>query len=74
MNFLKWLFVPTEKEIFEEMDVYSILLHLEERIEKLELENVELTNALYESENRLQAKIDSIHPVTYNLQNYSLDK
>ena len=74
MNFLKWLFVPTEKEIFEEMDVYSVLLHLEERIEKLELENVELTNALYESENRLQAKIDNIHPVTYNLQNYSLDK
>ena len=52
MNFLKWLFEPTEKEIFEEMDVYSTLLQLEERIEKLELENIELTNALYESENR----------------------
>jgi hypothetical protein len=45
-----------------------------ERIEKLEAENVELTNALYEVENRLQAQIDNIHPVTYTLQNYSLDK
>jgi hypothetical protein len=45
-----------------------------ERIEKLEAENVELTNALYEVENRLQAQIDKIHPVTYNLNNYTLDK
>jgi hypothetical protein len=44
------------------------------RVEKLEAENVELTNALYEVENRLQAQIDNLHPVTYNLQNYSLDK
>jgi predicted nucleic acid-binding Zn-ribbon protein len=47
---------------------------LEERITKLETENVELTNCLYEVENRLQAKIDNIHPVTYNLNNYGLDK
>jgi hypothetical protein len=74
MNFLKWLFEPTEKEIFEEMDAYSTLLQLEERIEKLELENIELTNALYESENRLQSQIDNIHPVVYNLQDFTLDK
>jgi hypothetical protein len=43
-------------------------------IDRLNQENVELTNCLYEVENRLQAKIDNIHPVTYNLQNYSLDK
>jgi hypothetical protein len=43
-------------------------------IKRLEEENVELTNALYEVENRLQAKIDNIHPVTYNLSNYTLDK
>ena len=46
----------------------------QERITKLEAENVELTNALYEVENRLQAKIDNINPVTYNLKNYTLDK
>jgi hypothetical protein len=42
---------------------------LEARVLKLEAENVELTNALYESENRLNAKIDNIHPVVYNLKN-----
>lgn len=74
MNFIRWLFAPTEKEMCEEMDVYSILLHLEERIEKLELENIELANVLYESENRLQSQIDNIHPVVYNLQDFKLDK
>ena len=47
---------------------------LELRVLKLEAENVELTNCLYEVENRLQAKIDNIHPVTYNLNNYGLEK
>jgi predicted nucleic acid-binding Zn-ribbon protein len=47
---------------------------LEERITKLETENVELTNCLYEVENRLQSQIDNIHPVTYNLNNYGLEK
>jgi hypothetical protein len=50
------------------------VVKLEERITKLEAENIELTNCLYEVENRLQSQIDSIHPVTYNLNNYSLDK
>ena len=50
------------------------VIKLEERITKLEAENVELTNCLYEVENRLQAQIDNIHPVTYNLQDYGLDK
>ena len=49
------------------------VVKLEERITKLEGENVELTNCLYEVENRLQAQIDNIHPVTYNLQDYGLD-
>jgi hypothetical protein len=47
---------------------------LEERVLRLEIENTELTNALYEVENRLQAQIDNIHPVTYNLKDYTLDK
>jgi len=50
------------------------VVKLEERITKLEAENIELTNCLYEVENRLQAQIDKIHPVTYNLQDYGLDK
>ena len=47
---------------------------LELTVLKLEQENVELTNCLYEVENRLQAQIDNIHPVTYNLNNYGLEK
>lgn len=33
---------------------------LEDRIKKLEEENIETTNALYEMENRLQAQIDAL--------------
>ena len=47
---------------------------LELAVLKLEEENVELTNCLYEVENRLQAQIDNIHPVVYNLTDYTLDK
>jgi hypothetical protein len=54
--------------------MFQKIVMLEERIVKLEQENVELINSLYEIENRLQAKIDNIHPVTYNLSNYTLDK
>ena len=50
------------------------VVRLEERITKLEKENISTTNCLYEVENRLQAQIDNIHPVTYNLQDYGLDK
>lgn len=47
----------------------SILEKMNKRIEKLEEENVGLTNALYEIENRLEARINNIHPVIYNLSN-----
>jgi predicted nucleic acid-binding Zn-ribbon protein len=50
------------------------VLALEKRIKKLEEENISTTNCLYEIENRLQAQIDNIHPVTYNLNNYGLEK
>jgi hypothetical protein len=47
-------------------DIYTQLIA---RIEKLENENIGTNNALYEIENRLQAQIDNIHPVVYNLKN-----
>jgi chaperonin cofactor prefoldin len=47
---------------------------LELRVLTLETENVELTNCLYEIENRLQAQIDNIHPVVYNLKNDNWDQ
>ena len=54
--------------------LFDRITDLELAVLKLEGENVELTNCLYEVENRLQAQIDNIHPVTYNLQDYGLDK
>lgn len=42
--------------------------NLLEDVVRLENENVELTNSIYECENRLQAQIDNIHPVVYNIQ------
>jgi hypothetical protein len=82
----KWLndFLKPYQVIDEDGDEYSLaelcaklaryVQENKERVEKLEAENVELTNALYEVENRLHAKIDNIHPVTYNLTNYGVDE
>jgi predicted nucleic acid-binding Zn-ribbon protein len=42
--------------------------NLLEDVVRLENENIELTNSIYECENRLQAQIDNIHPVVYNIQ------
>ena len=39
-------------------DIYDRLTQLEDRIKVLEEENVGLTNALYEMENALEARID----------------
>jgi hypothetical protein len=55
MNFLRWLFSPTDKEICSETNIYSILLDLQERIEVLEAENIETSNTLYELMNSIDA-------------------
>ena len=52
--FRKWIFeddVPMD-------DVYKRLYELEAKVERLEEENVELTNELYRMENSLDARID----------------
>jgi chaperonin cofactor prefoldin len=54
--------------------LFDKITALELRVLTLEKENISTTNCLYEVENRLQAQIDNIHPVTYNLQDYGLDK
>ena len=54
--FRKWSFeddVPMD-------DVYKRLYELEAKVERLEEENVELTNELYRMENSLDARIDII--------------
>ena len=68
-----WFNKVVEDYSVENMDEDDSLLDritdLELTVLRLEAENVELTNCLYEIENRLQAQIDNIHPVTYNLTN-----
>ena len=52
--FKKWGFLeplPTD-------DIYERLTQLEDRVKVLEEENIGLTNALYEMENSLDARID----------------
>ena len=46
--------------------LFDKITDLELRVLTLEAENVELTNCLYEVENRLNAKIDNSHSITYN--------
>ena len=67
--------------VVEDYDMKDVDISLLDRITdlelavlKLEAENVELTNCLYEVENRLQAQIDNIHPVTYNIKNTNWDQ
>jgi len=72
----KWIddFLKPYQVATSDTSVFGKIVALEARIKKLEEENVEITNCLYEVENRLQAKIDNIHPVVYNLKDYTLDK
>ena len=58
-KFIDWFFSPSVKEeFFEDFDLYDRLVELEAKVERLEEENVELTNELYRMENSLDARID----------------
>ena len=73
-DFIKWLFEPTEKPIVEEIDLYEKIIELEQRIEKLEEENVETTNVLYElgnSVNAVDARIDIILNIPKHYENFN---
>jgi len=52
-KFIKWFFSPNEEPIVE--DIYSKLIELQERIEALEVENVENSNCFYELSNSIDA-------------------
>ena len=60
----------------EDVDISILdrITNLELRVTELEKENINTTNCLYEIENRLQAEIDKIHPVVYNLKNDNWDQ
>jgi len=73
IKFIKSLFAPTEKFDLNNNSIFNLydkIIKLQERVEKLEEENIGLTNALYECENRLESKIDNIHPVIYNIKEH----
>jgi hypothetical protein len=53
--------------------IFDYIAELESRIDVLEMENANISNDLYEIENRLQAKIDKIKPVVYNIVNKDKD-
>ena len=56
INIIKWFFSPSKKEIIcDESDIYSKIIELENRITKLEEENIETTNLLYELGNSIDA-------------------
>lgn len=52
---MKWFISPNEKPIVEDIDVYSKIVELEERIMNLEQENIETSNCIYELHNHIDA-------------------
>ena len=54
-NFIEWFFSINEKPIVEDIDLYAKIVELEERIAKLEDENIESTNLIYELSNTIEA-------------------
>ena len=55
IKLMKWFFSPSKKPIVEDIDLYQKIAELESRIVKLEEENVETSNTLYELMNSLDA-------------------
>jgi hypothetical protein len=71
-NFIKWFSALSPKPIVEHVDLYAKIVKLENRIMKLEGENAETTNCLYELQNSIEAvdtRIDilSIEAFTKNV-------
>jgi hypothetical protein len=61
-KFIKWFIRPSSKPIVEDVDVYSKLFELEEKyksllldVKRLEEENIETSNVLYELGNSIDA-------------------
>ena len=63
-NFIKWFITPSNKPIVEDIDVYSKLIELEERILHLEQENIETSNCIYELHSHIDAVDARIDIVT----------
>lgn len=66
IKIIKQIFEPTVK--WDDDSLMDYILELEDRVEVLEEENLNFRASIYEMESRLETKINSIHPVTYNIQ------
>ena len=67
IKFIRRFFEPSLR--YEDDDsLIDVILDLEYRLEYLEKDNIELSNALQKIEDRLERRIDRIQPVIYNLK------
>lgn len=67
IKFIRRFFEPSVG--YEDDDsLIDAILDLEYRLEYLEKDNIELSNALQKIEDRLERRIDRIQPVIYNLK------
>ena len=55
IKYFKWFLSPSKKPIVEDIDLYKKIVELESRIAKLEEENIETSNCLYELSNSIDA-------------------
>jgi len=65
-KFIKWFVTSSPKPIVEEVDLYAKIVELEGRIAKLEEENIETSNCIYELGNSIQAVDTRIDIVAEN--------
>ena len=71
-NIFHWFLSPSNKPIVEDVDVYSKLIELQERIEVLEAESIENSNCFYELSNSIDAvdaRIDILILESWNNKN-----
>lgn len=54
-KFIKWFITPSQKHIDEDDGLYTKVIEMEKRISKLEEENIETSNCLYELQNSIEA-------------------
>ena len=67
IKFIRRFFEPSLR--YEDDDsLIDAILDLEYRLEYLEKDNIELSNALQKLEDRLERRIDRIQPVIYNIK------
>ena len=74
IDLIKKFFAPTEKETTSSFYLAERVIELQRRVSELENENKLLQDLIFETEISLQAQIDRIHPVIYNLTDTKKEK